>query len=303
MRALVSDAHKSVRIAEVTEPRPGPSELLVSIDAISINRGETFQLEAPAPAWRPGKDFAGTVIRSAADGRGPAEGTRLVGHGLHSCWAERVAIDVERVVPLPNSLSSESAAALPLAGLTALRLARLARLSPGTSILMTGAGGGVGHFFAELAARTSTRLTAVVRTEERGKKLREFGAKTITEIADAGTGFDVGLDSIGGDCLAEVRRRVDPHGSIIWFGQASRTPARLDFFDWVDGTAAAPITQFHYMESNRSLRRDLATLVDLTTNGHLHPVLDRVRPIADAATAIEDLRERRILGNLVLKWS
>jgi NADPH:quinone reductase-like Zn-dependent oxidoreductase len=96
---------------------------------------------------------------------------------------------------------------------------------------------------------------------------------------------------------------VDPDGSIIWFGQASRSPATLDFFDWVNDRAAAPITQFHYMTSTRPLRRDLATLVDLVTTGRLHPVLDRVRPVADAATAIEDLRERRILGNLVLEWS
>lgn len=303
MRALVSDAHNSVLVTDVAEPEPGPSQVLVTVEAISINRGETFQLENPARGWRPGKDFAGTVLCAAADGSGPTEGTRVVGHGLHSSWAERVAVDTDRVVPIPDSLSFETAAALPLAGLTALRLARLARLSPGTSVLMTGAAGGVGHYFAELAAGASANLTAVVGTEERGRKLRELGAQTLTKIVDAGKGFDVGMDSVGGDFLAHVRRRVDPRGTIIWFGQAGRRPATVDFFDWVDGTVAAPITQFHYEVSDRPLRRDLATLVDLTANEHLHPVLDRIRPVVDAATAIEDLRARRILGNLVLTWS
>lgn len=303
MRALVSDGHCSVVISDIPEPDTGASQLLVDVEAISINRGETFQLEIPPAGWRPGKDFAGTVVQPAADGSGPVAGTRVVGHAPHSGWADRVAIDTNRVVALPDSLPSETAAALPLAGLTALRLARLARLSPGTAVLMTGASGGVGHYFAELALLAAANLTAVVGTPQRGNTLRELGARAITDIAQAGPGFDVGMDSVGGESLAQVRRRVDPRGSIIWFGQASREPATVDFFDWVNGSAAAPITQFHYETSDRPLWRDLATLVDLAGNGILHPVLDCIRPAAQAATAIEDLRERRVLGNLVLKWS
>lgn len=125
----------------------------------------------------------------------------------------------------------------------------------------------------------------------------------VVSVREAAAGFDVGMDSVGADSLAQVRRRVRANGSIIWFGQASRTPATLDFFDWVDGTAAAPITQFHYETSDRPLQRDLGTLVELAGNGRLHPVVDRVRPAEEAAIAINDLRERRILGNLVLRWS
>jgi NADPH:quinone reductase-like Zn-dependent oxidoreductase len=303
MRALVSDRHRSVVMSDVPDPEPGAGQVLVAVDSVSVNRGETFQLENPAAGWRPGKDFAGSVVRAAADDSGPATGTRVVGHAPHSSWAERVAVETGRVVALPDSLADEKAAALPLAGLTALRLARLARLSPGMSVLMTGASGGVGHYFAELASMAGASLTAVVGTGHRGTRLREIGAETLTDIGEAGTVFDVGMDSVGGESLAQVRRRVDPRGSIIWFGQASRTPATVDFFDWVDGTAAAPIIQFHYENSDRPLQRDLATLVALAATGKLRPVLDRIRPAEEAATAIEDLRERRILGNLVLKWS
>ena len=303
MRALVSDAHGSVMMANISEPIPTPSQLLIEVDAISINRGETFQLEAPPARWRPGKDFAGTILRPALDGSGPTEGTRVVGHAEHSAWGQRVAVGTDRVVPLPDSVTNEHAAALPLAGLTALRLARVARLSPGMSILMTGASGGVGHYFAELAARSAATLTAVVGSMDRGAVLRDLGATTLVDIAAADCGFDVGMDSIGGDSLGEVRRRTNPRGSVIWFGQASRTPATLNFFDWVDGTAAAPILQFDYSVSDRSLQRDLATLVELTAADYLHPVLDRVRHIDDARAAIDDLRRRRVMGNLIVKWS
>lgn len=303
MQALLSNLRHSVRVAEIADPKPAPHQALVRVEAISINRGETFQLDAPPPDWRPGKDFAGTVIQQAPDGSGPARGTRVVGHGLHSCWAECVAISTDRVVPLPDSVSLETAAALPLAGLTALRLARRACLSPGTRVLMTGASGGVGHYFAELCDGAGAELTAVVGSTERGAALRSFGTRTVTDLSVAGTGFDVGLESVGGASLAEVRRRVATSGRIVWFGQVSRTPVTLDFFDWVDDTAGAPIIQFHYLTSDRPLRRDLATLVDLTARGRLHPELDRVRPVAEAAAAIDDLRQRRIRGNLVLTWS
>lgn len=303
MRALVSDTQGSVVVTDIDEPETLPSEVLVEVDAVSINRGETFQLEEPPPGWRPGKDFAGTVVRPAQDGNGPERGTRVVGHGLHSCWAERVAISADRVVTLPDSVATTTAAALPLAGLTALRLARLARLSPGTTVLMTGASGGVGHYLAELADAAGASLTAIVGSKERGATLREFGAYTLLDVTEAGHGFDVGMDSVGGDSLAQIRQRVIPRGSVIWFGQASRTPATLDFFDWVDGTTGAAITQFDYTVSDRPLRRDLATLVDLTAHGRLHPVLDATRSIDEAATAIDDLRQRRIVGNLIVKWS
>lgn len=304
MRALVPDGAGSVELANVAEPAPTETQVLVDVEAVSVNRGETFQLESPPePRWRPGKDIAGVVTTAASNGTGPPVGTRVVGHAPHSGWAQRVAIDAQRVVPLPLDVAIEDAAALPLAELTALRLARVARLTAGTQVLMTGASGGVGHYFAELASATAADLTAVVSSRARGARLRHLGAKTISSIEEAGQGFDVGMDSIGGTCLAQIRQRVDPSGQVIWFGQASRTPATLDFFDWIHGTTAAPIIQFDYTASERSLGRDLRTLVSLVARGRLHPVLDTIRSFNQAREAIEDLRGRRIQGNLVLKWS
>ncbi|MGW0452767.1 zinc-binding dehydrogenase [Gordonia sputi] len=302
MRALISDDAGSVTIGYVEEPTHGQRQALIEVQAISINRGETFLLEAPAPRWRPGKDIAGVVIESAADGSGPAAGTRVVAHVGEAGWADLVAVDTDRMVALPDGVSVEVAAALPLAGLTALRLGRAAGLAPGTSLLVTGASGGVGHYLAEIAAGCGALMTAVVASTARGGRLREFGATTLLDLEDARSGFDVGLDSVGGNSLGKLRRRVAPEGRVIWFGQASREPATLDFFDWVNGTVGAPVISFDYTASDRPIGRDLATLVGLVGGGRLHPVLDEVRTIADAAESIAALRERRIVGNLVLKW-
>ena len=82
MKALVPTGNLDdmVRFADVDEPEPAADEVVIAVDAFSLNRGETYLLEAPRPGWRPGKDVAGRVVRAAADGTGPGVGTRVVGH-------------------------------------------------------------------------------------------------------------------------------------------------------------------------------------------------------------------------------
>ena len=137
----------------VDEPEPRADEALVEVKAFSINRGETYQLERPRPNWRPGKDVAGVVIRAAADGSGPGEGERVVGHADQSGWAERAAVPSARLARLPDGVDFQTAAALPLAGLTALRLTRVAGPLASRRVLLTGASGGVGHCCLSMSHR------------------------------------------------------------------------------------------------------------------------------------------------------
>ena len=122
MRAMIADGRGSVRLGEADEPVPAAHETVIAVEAYSVNRGETFQLEAPLRGWRPGKDVAGTVVSEAADGSGPPAGARVVGHAGGFGWAERAAVATSAVAVLPDSVHVATAAALPLAGLTALRL-------------------------------------------------------------------------------------------------------------------------------------------------------------------------------------
>lgn len=129
-----ADTDKPVVLGEAAEPEPAADEAVVAVEAYSVNRGETFQLDGGLErrwaGWRPGKDVAGTVIRAAADGTGPAAGTRVVAHPPAYGWAERVAVPTASLAELPDSLDAVTAAALPLAGITALRLLRAAARSP-----------------------------------------------------------------------------------------------------------------------------------------------------------------------------
>ncbi|NUR03796.1 MAG: zinc-binding dehydrogenase [Streptomyces sp.] len=303
MKALVptGDPAEPVVFADVPEPTPGPDEALVKVEAFSINRGETFKLERPAAGDRPGKDIAGLVVQPAADGTGPAGATRVVGHPTAGGWAEYAAVPTSALAPVPDTIPAVEAAALPLAGLTALRLLDASGPLLGRRVLLTGASGGVGHYVTELASAAGARITAVTRDAERGARLAELGAEAVVhEVADAHGPFDLVLESTGGQALPLALSRLARRGTLIWFGQASRTPTTLDFFDFFNGPESAVIRHFHYLDADTGLADDLATLVRLTQGGRLHPEIGRVADWAETATALTDLRERRIRGKAVL---
>lgn len=298
--AVARDDSAEVHFVEADEPSPGPGEVLIAVDAFTLNRGETFLLEREAAGWRPGKDVAGSVLAACADGSGPAVGARVVAHVDGAGWAEKVAVPADRLAELPDIVSSVDAATLPLAGLTALRLLRVVGPLYGRTVLLTGASGGVGHFFVELAAAQGGRVTAVVASEERGRRLVELGAHdVITDVELARGPFDVGLDSVGGACTQAVLRRLTQTGTLVWFGQASRTPPTLDFFDWTGGSSAT-IRKFHYLDGAEAVADDLATLVALTAAGRLSPEIGFLADWSETGDALGELVGRRLRGNAVL---
>ncbi|MEW2584891.1 zinc-binding dehydrogenase [Streptomyces virginiae] len=300
MRRLIptGEAERPVAFAEVPLPVPAPDEVLVKVEAFAPNRGETFLLEDPRPGWLPGKDVAGLLVQAAADGSGPGIGARVVGHPAQGGWAEYAAVPTHSLAVLPDSIDSVRAAALPLAGITALRLLRTAGPVAGLRVLLTGASGGVGHYLTELAVGAGAELTAVTATPERGERLVELGAHVVHGVAAAEGPFDVVLESTGGPDLPVALSKVRPGGTLVWFGQASRTPATLDFFRLLDGPERVTIRHFHY--AGAPYGPDLAALVRLVERGRLHPEIGSVSGWAEAAGTLVDLRERRIRGKAVL---
>jgi NADPH2:quinone reductase len=124
MRALVRDpsAAEGIALREVADPSPGPSEALVEIRATSLNRGEVRNLHRRPEGEVHGWDLAGVVREPAPDGRGPQRGARVVGLlGGGGAWAELAAVPIDRLGELPDEVSFEDAATLPVAGLTAVR--------------------------------------------------------------------------------------------------------------------------------------------------------------------------------------
>src|SRR5438270_11320178 len=124
IRAIVVDPEVPGRLAikEVEAPQAGPSEALVQVETISLNRGEVMGAMQADAGWRPGWDLAGTVIKQAANGAGPQVGSRVAGMALPAgAWAEQVAVPTNMLAGIPDSVTFAQAAILPVAGLTALR--------------------------------------------------------------------------------------------------------------------------------------------------------------------------------------
>jgi NADPH:quinone reductase-like Zn-dependent oxidoreductase len=300
MRAMIPAGAGSVALDAVDEPSPGEHEALVAVEAFSVNRGEAFLLDAPRTGWRPGKDIAGTVVRPAASGAGPARGQRVVGHPEYGGWAERVAVPVDRLAVVPVEISAPVAAALPLAGLTALRLSRTVGSLAGKRVLLTGASGGVGHYFVELASAQGAYVTAVVGDHARGKRLRQLGASdVVTAIDHAGCSYDVVIESVGGSVFPAAWRRLRHDGLFVWMGQVSRRAPVLDFFDWTGGSSAT-LRKFLYSDDPVRIADDLATLVRLVQLDRLHPEIDSVRPWSETAAVLTALSSRQIRGKAIL---
>jgi NADPH:quinone reductase-like Zn-dependent oxidoreductase len=299
VRALIpSNDDQLVTMADVEEPSRGEDDVLIAVEAFSVNRGELFLLAGPRPNWRPGQDVAGTVVESG-DG-GPPPGTRVAALADWEGWAERVAVPASRVAAIPDELKTTDAAALPLAGLTALRVLRRAGSLWGQRLLITGASGGVGHFATELAAAAGAEVTAVTRSSERGARLAELGAASVVRtVEDADGAFDVILETVAGDVFTAALRKARPDSQIFWFGQASTEPITVPF-----PTAMAAhgvrieVFSYHYTPSARD--DDLATLVGLVARGRLHIEVGREAPWDQTSEVLHDLRDRRIRGKAVL---
>jgi NADPH:quinone reductase-like Zn-dependent oxidoreductase len=286
--------------SDVDDPTPRADEALVAVEAYSVNRGEILLLSS-GRQQPPGKDIAGRVVQAAADGSGPDAGTRVVAHVEAGGWAEQVAVPTSRLAVLPDAVPTDVAAALPLAGLTALRLLRAAGGVAGRRVLLTGASGGVGHYFVELAAAIGTKVTAITSTPARGERLLALGADAVvTSVEDAEGPFDVAIDSVGGDVFGQALLKLGRGGLMLWYGQASFQPARADFFALPAGPVDVTIRSLWYWTEADRDGEDLATLVDLVAAGRLHPEIGERASWTDTPRVLAAARDRQVRGKAVL---
>src|SRR3984893_16967867 len=238
-----------VAIREAAEPELRPNEALVAVHAFSLNRGELRLFQVRPEGWRPGQDIAGVVLQAAADGSGPAVGTRVVALVDQAGWAERAAVPSHRIAPLAETVSFAAAAALPVAGLTALRTLRHGAPLLGKRVLITGAAGGVGNLAVQLAARSGARVTAIVGSRERARVLDGLGAaEIVTDIALAQGRFGLILESAGGASLKAAIERIEARGIVVVYGNSSGEPTELNFRDFGEHQNAR-IQAFHYFTS------------------------------------------------------
>jgi NADPH:quinone reductase len=301
MRAVIydPDARANLRLADVDEPVVADSEALIEVRATALNFGEVHFIDRMRkPGEVPGWDAAGVVLQAAADGSGPPVGTRVVGFDGAGGWAQRRAVPTENLAVLPDSVDFGQAAALPVAGVTALQALR--RLGPvvGRRVLVTGASGGVGRFAVQLAARAGAHVIAAVGSAARGAGLTDLGAaEVVVGLADVTEPVFGVLDNVGGQLLAEAFSLVADGGSAQSIGMASNQPTTIDF------EAQRQIPGHRRLEPftvRTPFAPDLAYLVNLLADGEIDPQIGLRTSWTDVSEAAEALLDRRVAGKAVL---
>jgi NADPH:quinone reductase-like Zn-dependent oxidoreductase len=285
---------------ELPDPSPEPHDVLVEVRACALNRGELRLLEERADGWMPGQDHAGVVVAAAADGSGPVAGTRVVGAADGGSWSERVVVPSHRVAALPDAVSFADAAALPVAGLTALRTLREGGPLLGRRVLVTGATGGVGSFAVQLAAAGGAHVTALVSGPGRVEAARSLGAHSV--VTELGEGrFHVVIDGVGGPVLAGAIHHLVPRGTVVAYGVAGgREPTPLAFYDFGGAPLGRLVGFFIYATGEETFGEDLAALAGMVADGRLRVEKGVERDWGEAREAVQALRDRAVTGKVVL---
>lgn len=301
MSALVAAAgERRIERRRVPVPRPRPGEVLVAVHAFSINRGELALLAHREPGWRPGQDIAGEVV---AVGQGVSRievGQRVAALVDGGGWAEYALASEARTAAVPDGVTLEQAAALPMAGTTALGLVQQGGALLGRRALVTGASGGVGGYAVQLLSRAGARVVALSRSGH-AERLRGLGADEVVESLDSlNAPVDFALESVGGHTLADTVAHMSPGGTIMVFGNSSGEPTPLDVFAFAGGHEDARLQTYFSYRHEHTAGASLATLLDLASRGELRIDLGLQEPWEATEDALDALARRRVSAKAVL---
>jgi len=286
MRVLETNGGGGLRFADAKEPTTVPGQLLIAVTAVSVNRGEAGEVASAPAGRRPGWDFAGVVAAidpGAAAAGGLPVGTRVCGLAGGGAWAQAIAVAASQVAAVPDAVSDEVAACLPVAAVTADRLLDRVRPLSGRTVVVTGATGAVGGFAIQLAAADGGRVIAVARRPEPSAHT----ARTVTAIGDLDDRddrVDVVLESVGGSSLQHAIDIVSPGGVVLSFGATGGEPASLPVF-WFGRHHGSRLEGFNLFTelSARPAGATLSRLLALVASGELSCPVAALRDWAQAA--------------------
>ena len=320
MKAVVRDAYGSVdvlRLGEIDTPVAGEGEVLVRVHAAGVDQGvwhlmagmpyamrlAGFGLRAPKNPLL-GYDVAGRVEAVGANVTGFRPGEDVFGTSRGS-FAEYTVARADRLASMPDNVSFEQAAVVPISGYAALQAVREhGGVRAGQRVLIIGAGGGVGTFAVQIAKADGAEVTGVSSTGKT-ELVRSIGADhvidyTREELADGGNRYDVILDIAGNRPLSQLRRALTPRGTLVIVG-GEDAGKWLGVRRQLRATALSPFVRQKlgtFISKERS--QDLEELRKLLEAGAITPVVDRTFPLDEVPEAIRYLRDGRARGKIVI---
>ena len=320
MRVVVGERLGGPDVLKVTEreaPRPEPGEVVVEVAAAGVNYMDIYQREGvgnyrPELPFVPGAEGAGTVAAVGEGVRGLAIGDRVAWAGQGSSYAEQVSLPAGRVVPVPDGVNLQVAAAAILQGMTAHYLcASTYSVREGDFAVVHAAAGGVGLLLTQMVKRRGGIVVATTSGGEKAVLALRAGADHVTHYdglgdmideVTGGAGAHVVYDGVGRDTFDDSLAALRPRGMMVLYGAASGQvppvdPQRLNSGGSLFLTRP---TLAHYIADVEELRWRAGEVFDWIAKGELDVRIGGTYPLADAARAQEDLAGRRTTGKLLL---
>ncbi|MFD0631489.1 zinc-binding dehydrogenase [Catenulispora yoronensis] len=283
------------------DPQPGPGQVLIEVRHTSLNAGELFVAGISETGTVLGFDASGVVAKAAADGTGPAVGTRVVSFAQGAGWAQLRAVDTNDVAIVPDSVDLAEAATFPVAAGTALRALWQAGPTLGMRVLVTGASGGVGTFAIQLAKLGGAHVIASVGNPDRARGLPELGAdEVVVGLNDLNHPVDIIIDQVGGPQLVHAYTLLAPGGSVQSVGWSSGEPALLPVGSTLGHRHPISLTSVYNGEGLNDRAKQLQVLLDLLDAGRLKPTIGWHGSWNQVAEAAKALTSRTLTGKAIL---
>lgn len=319
-----------LRLVDLPNPVPGPGEILIRVESAAVNWSDTmrrsrmaYPFPTPLP-FVPGGEVAGTVAALGDGVDSPPVGTpvfALVGSDGRGGYAEYAVAQAPLAVPRPDGVDADAAAAIMVAGGTAMVMLRHAvRLSPGESVLVEGAAGGVGTYAVQIAkAIGAGTVLAAAGSNDRRAAVLELGADHAIDYTDPNWsdavrhllpgGVDAVLQCAGAPTMSAAFGVLAPFGRMVVYGFASGEQGALSAADqhrlFYEPVLNQTVSGFN-IGLWFGMRPDLAVpllaeLIGLVASGHVAPRIGAVLPLSDAAQAHRLLERRGVVGKIILK--
>jgi NADPH2:quinone reductase len=306
-----------LRLEEVTTPEPGPGQVLVKVEAAGVNFIDVYQrtglYKVPMP-FTPGQEAAGVVTALGPGVTTPRIGYRVAYTSVLGAYSQYAVVPADRLVMLPDRVSTKKGAALMLQGLTAHYLATATYpLKVGDTCLVHAAAGGVGLLLCQIAKIRGARVFGTVSTREKAALARAAGADELilyteqdfeTEVKRLtnGAGLQVIYDSVGKTTFEKGLNCLAPRGMMVLYGQSSGPVGPFDpqVLSQKGSLFLTRPTLGHYVATRAELLARASEVLGWVRSGAVQLRIERELPLASAAEAHRLLEGRKTTGKVLL---
>ena len=308
---------EAMQLVELPIPQPKANEAVVKLAASGVNFIDVYFREGRYKAAIPlvlGQEGAGAVTAVGADVSSVKVGDRVAWTGVHGSYAEYAAVPADRLVPIPQGVSDQQAAAAMLQGMTAHYLSHdTYPLKQGETALIHAAAGGVGQLLVQMAHNIGARVIGTVSTEEKAELARAAGAHDVilysksdfeaeTKRLSGGKGVDVVYDSVGKTTFEKGLNVLRPRGMMVLFGGSSGAVPAFDVIV-LSQKGSLYLTRpslANYIATREELVARSSAVFGMIATGKLKLRIGHTYPLAEAQQAHRDLEGRKTTGKILL---